>query len=315
MSCRGVTVRYGRTVAVDAVTFEARSGEVLGLLGPNGAGKTSLIRALTTILPLAAGEAIIAGIDRRYPNLIRSRIGVLPESSGYPAHQTVIEFLRYHGRLFGIPGKVANEWGLRLLNEMGLGAQAYSLIRTFSRGMVQRLGIARALINRPVVLFLDEPTLGLDPAGQDEVLRRLRNVATDEGTTVILSSHLLDDVARVCDRIVIMNKGQLVSTGSVEEVVRQAGVSRSIRVRIASTDVDHAISRLSREQKILSVKSTASWAGEIRVDIGDSVTDGANLVAAALIAADIPLLSLELEGTTLNDAFLRLTTWDRSYDE
>ena len=315
MSCRGVTVRYGRTVAVDAVTFEARSGEVLGLLGPNGAGKTSLIRALTTILPLAAGEAIIAGIDRRYPNLIRSRIGVLPESSGYPAHQTAIEFLRYHGRLFGIPGKVANEWGLRLLNEMGLGAQAYSLIRTFSRGMVQRLGIARALINRPVVLFLDEPTLGLDPAGQDEVLPRLRNVATDEGTTVILSSHLLDDVARVCDRIVIMNKGQLVSTGSVEEVVRQAGVSRSIRVRIASTDVDHAISRLSREQKILSVKSTASWAGEIRVDIGDSVTDGANLVAAALVAADIPLLSLELEGTTLNDAFLRLTTWDRSYDE
>ena len=169
VACRGVTVRYGRTVAVDKATFEARPGEVLGLLGPNGAGKTSLIRSLTTMLPMAAGEATIAGIDSRFPDLIRSRIGVLPENSGYPADQTAVDYVRYHGQLYGISRGVAHQRGLSLLGEMGLGERARSRIRTFSRGMRQRLGIARALINQPEVLFLDEPTLGARPcrAGGD----------------------------------------------------------------------------------------------------------------------------------------------------
>ena len=118
--CQSITVRYYRTVAVDEVTFDVRQGEVLGLLGPNGAGKTSLIRALTTMLPLAGGEAIIAGIDRRYPDLVRSRIGVLPESSGYPGDQSAIDYLRYHGLLYGIPRSVAQDRGLHLLGQMGL---------------------------------------------------------------------------------------------------------------------------------------------------------------------------------------------------
>ena len=307
VSCRGVSVRYGRTVAVDGASFEARPGEVLGLLGPNGAGKTSLIRALTTILPLAAGEATIAGIDRRYPHLIRSRIGVLPENSGYPADQTAIEYLRYHGCLYGIPAPVAQERGLGLLGEMGLGDRAHGRIRTFSRGMRQRLGISRALINQPGVLFLDEPTLGLDPAGQDEVLGRIRSIATDGGTTVILTSHLLDEVNRVCDRVVIMNKGRVVSAGSVDEVVQQAGVARSVRTRVALSDVEHAISRLSQVPEIATVQRVASRLGEIRVEITGEHAVGANPVAAALISAGIPMLSLELEGATLNDAFLRLT--------
>ncbi len=308
VSCRGVTVRYDRTIAVNEATFEVRPGEVLGLLGPNGAGKTSLIRALTTMLPLAAGEATVAGIDRRSPDLIRSRIGVLPENSGSPNHQTAIEYVRYHGRLYGISGQVAHERGLRLLDEMGLGDRAHSRIRTFSRGMRQRLGIARALINQPHVLFLDEPTLGLDPAGQAEVLRRIRNNATDEGTTVILTSHLLDEVNQVCDRVVIMNKGRVVSTGGVDEVVRQAGVAQSVKTRLALTDVNRAILLLEEMPGILAARQAPSRPGEIMVEVADSEAAGANLVASALIAAQIPILSIELEGATLNEAFLRLTT-------
>ena len=310
VSCRGVTVRYGTNIAVDEVTFEVRRGEVLGLLGPNGAGKTSLIRALTTILPLAAGEATIAGVNRRYPDLIRSRIGVLPESSGYPTHQTAIEYVSYHGRLYGIPHQVAYERGLHLLDEMGLSDRADVRIRTFSRGMKQRLGVARALINEPDVLFFDEPTLGLDPAGQNEILRRIRSIAIDGDTTVILTSHLLDEVNRVCDRVVIMNKGRVVSSGSVDEVIQQAGVAQSVRARVAITDVRHTISRLSQVPEVVGVRRVDSRPGEIRVDLADSNAASANLVAAALISADIPMLSFELEGATLNDAFLRLTAED-----
>ena len=307
VSCRGVTVRYDRTVAVNEASFEVRPGEVRGLLGPNGAGKTSLIRALTTMLPLAAGEATVAGIDRRHPDLIRSRIGVLPENSGSPNHQTAIEYVRYHGRLYGIPGQVAHERGLRLLDEMGLGDRAHSRIRTFSRGMRQRLGIARALINQPDVLFLDEPTLGLDPAGQLEVLRRIRNIATDAGTTVILTSHLLDEVDRVCDRVVIMNKGKVVFNGRVDEVVRKAGVAKSVKTRLALTDVNRAISLLEEMPEILAAKQAPSRPGEILIEVVDSEAASANLVASALIAAHIPILSIELEGATLNEAFLKLT--------
>ena len=174
--------------------------------------------------------------------------------------------------------------------------------------MRQRLGIARALINQPDVLFLDEPTLGLDPAGQEEVLRRIRAIATVGGTSVILTSHLLDEVNRVCDRVVIMNKGRIVSSGSVDEVVRQAGVARCVYVRVALADVDIAVTLLSQVPSISTVQRVASRPGQIRVEFTDSGAIGSNLVAAALISADVPLLALEVEGTTLNDAFLRLTT-------
>ena len=307
VSCRNVTVRYDRTIAVDRVTFDVHAGEVLGLLGPNGAGKTSLIRALTTMLPVAAGQATVAGVDRRHADLIRSRIGVLPESSGYPDHQTAIEYVAYHGRLYGIPGPVARERGIRLLADMGLADRADVRIRTFSRGMRQRLGMARALINKPRVLFLDEPTLGLDPAGQDDVLRHVRETATERGIAVILTSHLLDEVNRICDRVVILNKGRVVSTGSVDEVAQQSDVAKSVRARVALADVDRAIARLSDLPDASSVQRVASRPGEIRVEVTNSDAKGANLVAGALISEGIPLLSLELEGATLNDVFLRLT--------
>ncbi len=307
VTCRGLIVRYGSTLAVDEATFDAGAGEVLGLLGPNGAGKASLIRALTTMLPPAGGEARVADIDLRDPACIRSRIGVLPENAGYPADQTGIEYVRYHGRLYGIPGKLAHERGLRLLADMGLANRADNRIRTFSRGMKQRLGIARALINQPEVLFLDEPTLGLDPAGQEEVLRRIRGIATELGTTVILTSHLLEEINRICDRVVIMNKGRVVSSGSVDEVVAEAGVARSVRVRVPVAEVNTASSCLSAVPRVVAVQRDDSRPGEIRAEMTSDGATGANPVAAALVSAGVPLLSLELDGATLNDAFLRLT--------
>ena len=150
-----LTVTYGTTVAVDEITFHVDAGEVFGLLGPNAAGKTSVIRALTTILRPSGGSATVAGAPLDDPDTIRANIGVLPESNGYPGSQSAAHYLTFYGQLFGLSSAAARDRSLDLLDRFGLASNSYQEIRTFSRGMRQRLGIARALINRPRVLFLD----------------------------------------------------------------------------------------------------------------------------------------------------------------
>ena len=219
-------MRYGAHVAVDSVSFAVRRGEVYGLLGPNGAGKTSVIRALTTIVPIDSGTVRIAGHGLDDPTAVRAAIGVLPESNGYPGAQTARGYLRFHGQLFGMSAAVAEQRADVLLATLGLPSDGRR-IATYSRGMRQRLGLCRALINRPSVLFLDEPTLGLDPAGQDDVMRTFARLAVEDNTTIILCSHLLDEVERVCDRVAVMDRGELVATGTVDQVIVAADLADS----------------------------------------------------------------------------------------
>ena len=217
----GVRKTYGALAAVEDLTFEARAGEVVGLLGPNGAGKTTAIRVLTTLLPASAGRFAVAGIPDSRPGEIRRRIGVLPESAGHPEHQTGDEFLRYHAQLFGHTRASARAVAAARLAEVGLAEErARSPIAVYSRGMRQRLGIARALLNDPAVAFFDEPTLGLDPAGQRQVLGLVVSVARTRGATVVLGTHFLDEVEQVCSRVLILHRGRLVADGSVVEVAR-----------------------------------------------------------------------------------------------
>ena len=209
VEARGVEKRYGPLLAVEDLSFEAEAGEILGVLGPNGAGKTTAIRMLTTILEPTRGSFAVAGVPHTRPAEIRRRIGVLPESAGYPEHQTGEEYLRYHARLYGRSRAGARVIGRSLLEEMGLGERGHSLISTYSRGMRQRLGIARALVNEPQVVFLDEPTLGLDPAGQRQILSTVRRIAGERGATVLLSTHLLAEVEETCSRVLILNRGRV----------------------------------------------------------------------------------------------------------
>jgi ABC-2 type transport system ATP-binding protein len=217
----GLSKRYGARNALDGLTFAADPGDVIGLLGPNGAGKTTTIRLLTTILEPTSGSLTVAGIPGDQPDRIRQRIGVLPESAGYPARQTGSEYLRYAARLFGRGRKDARDVADRLLTDVGLGDRAGARISTYSRGMKQRLGIARALINDPAVVFLDEPTLGLDPAGQREILATIGEIR--RGATVVLSTHTLTEVEQVCSRVIILDHGRLRAAGSIAEVVAGAG--------------------------------------------------------------------------------------------
>jgi ABC-2 type transport system ATP-binding protein len=269
VEARGVEKRYGSLVALADLSFEAEAGEILGVLGPNGAGKTTAIRVLTTILGPTRGTFAVAGIPHTRPAEIRRRIGVLPESAGYAEHQTGEEYLSYHARLYGRSRAGARAVAAALLDEVGLSDRARSLISTYSRGMRQRLGIARVLVNEPLVVFLDEPTLGLDPAGQRHMLAIVRRIAQERGATVLLSTHLLAEVEETCSRVLILNRGRVAALGTVAEVAARAAAPRAARLSIPAADEERAL--------------------------------------RALVAADVTILGSELEGARLSDAFLAMT--------
>jgi ABC-2 type transport system ATP-binding protein len=304
LEAHALTKAYRNVVALHELSFAAAAGEVIGLLGPNGAGKTTAIRALTTILAPSAGRFAVAGIPHTRPTEIRRRIGVLPESAGYPDRQTGAEFLRYHARLYGHSVPSARSTAAALLAEVGLAERRDSLIAGYSRGMRQRLGIARALLNEPAVVFLDEPTLGLDPAGQEQVVRVVRSISGERAATVVLSTHLLAEVEEVCSRVLILNRGRLVADGTVAEVARQAAAPRRGRFRVPAEARDGAVAALAAVPALGGVRPDDGRVGWLVVDAADVDVQGAT---AALGAAGIPLLAFELEGARLSDAYLAMT--------
>lgn len=304
LECAGLSVRYGDHVAAEDVSFSVAAGEVLGLLGPNGAGKTSVIRALTTIIPRVAGEARVGGVELVDAGAVRELVGVLPESMGYPADQTASGYLRYHGQLYGLAADEADRRGRELLDTFGLAERADTRIKTFSRGMRQRLGISRALINDPMVVFLDEPTLGLDPGGQAEILFHIRELA-HRGRTVVVSSHLLDEVERTCDRVTIMNRARVVADGDVATVIRAAGVPSTARLRVPRSDAPSVARLLESSPWVRSTASTDEQADVLEVVLADERYG--NEVAGAVAASGTPLLEFSLRSAQLSDAFLALT--------
>ena len=312
ITAAGVRKSYGDVVAVDDLTFEARAGEVLGLLGPNGAGKTTAIRVLTTILTPTAGGFAVDGVPHSAPAEIRRRIGVLPESAGYPDQQTGDEFLRYHARLFGHTRASARAVAAARLEEVGLGERAAWPIAVYSRGMRQRLGIARALLNEPAVVFFDEPTLGLDPAGQLQVLALLDQTARGRGTTVVLSTHFLHEVEETCSRVLILNRGRVLADGTVAEVARRAAAPRRGRVRVPPerrVDARAALERVPAVRAVEEPETPSDWLG-VTLIRSEEAELRMNDALRALADAGVPILAFELEGARLSDAFLSMTGED-----
>ena len=310
IEAEGIGRDYGDVVAIEGLSLHAVEGEILGVLGPNGAGKTTAIRVLTTILAPTRGSFAIAGVPHTRPGEIRRRIGVLPESTGYPARQSGREYLRYHARLFGHSRASASATAERLLDEFGILDRARDPIAGYSRGMRQRLGIARALVNDPQVVFLDEPTLGLDPYGQAEMIDVIRRLAGERGATVLLSTHLLAEVEEVCTRVLILNRGRLVAEGTVSDVVRMAGAPRSALVRVRAESEALAVAALEGVPGVRVVQRPGRARGQLRISLGDAHrADGA---LQALLSAGITILEFELEGAGLSDAFLAVTDWSSS---
>jgi ABC-2 type transport system ATP-binding protein len=267
---------------------------------------------LTTVLEPTSGEFSIAGFPSTSSTEIRRCVGVLPESSGYPAHQTGAEYLRFYARLYGLSRTHARSLSAELLAAVGLEDRGHSGISTYSRGMRQRLGIARAMINDPVVVFLDEPTLGLDPAGQSQVLDLIRSIARARDATVVLSTHLLPEVEEVCSKVVILNRGGVLVSGSVGEVIKTALIEQSAQLRVPLDLVERARNVLAGFPG-LAINQTAEQPEVLILAVDRPGTDSAhgavmNEVLAAITAAGIPVLRFELEGARLSDAFLKMTS-------
>jgi ABC-2 type transport system ATP-binding protein len=221
---RALTKRYGERIAVDTLNLEVRAGEIFGLLGQNGAGKTTTILMLLGLTEPSGGSARVIGLDpTRHPLEVKRRVGYLPDSVGFYGNMTGRQNLRYTARLNGLRASEAEDHISLVLDQVGLANRADDRTDTYSRGMLQRLGIADALVKDPDVLILDEPTASIDPIGVVEILELLRRLVRERGMTVLLSSHLLDQVQHVCDRVGIFADGRLIGVGTVAELAATFG--------------------------------------------------------------------------------------------
>ena len=235
---RRLSKRYGDLVAVDNLDLDVRAGEIFGLLGQNGAGKTTTILMLLGLAEPSAGVARVVGFDpTRQPLEVKRRVGYLPDNVGFYDGMTGRENLRYTARLNGMFGDDAEDKISDVLDQVGMSGRADTKVDTYSRGMLQRLGIADALVKDPAVLILDEPTTAIDPIGVVEILDMLRGLVRERGLAVLLSSHLLAQVQSVCDRVGIFASGKLIGVGTVPELAAQFG-EESARIEVGFEGID-----------------------------------------------------------------------------
>ena len=229
LECRGLRHRFGDQIAVDGIDLAVWQGEVFGLLGPNGAGKTTTIRVLNTLLPVQEGVVEVLGHDvRRSPMAVRRLLGYVPQQLSVEAALTGRENVTWFARLFDVPRRERKRRVVNALEVMGLGDAADRLAGTYSGGMIRRLELAQALVNRPALLVLDEPTVGLDPVARDGVWQRVEELRQLTGMTVLLTTHYMEEADALCDRIALMHLGRIRSEGTPDELKVALGVGSTL---------------------------------------------------------------------------------------
>ena len=299
---RQLVRQYGSLRAVDGVDLAVRKGEIYGFLGPNGAGKTTVIRILVTLLAPTSGTIMVAGYDVvRQPELVRSRIGVALQDAALDNKQTGRELLRLQGLLYGLGRREADRRIDELEDLVDIGDAMKRQIGTYSGGMKRRLDLAAALIHKPEVLFLDEPTTGLDPISRSRIWDEVREINGGLGVTVFLTTQYLEEADALADRVGIINHGQLAAQGSPSELKKDRGAD----LILARIDGDVAVATEALAS-IPSVSAIETHGNQITI----SVSNGASLVSAVALRLNeqgLTVQELTLRTPTLDDVFLQVT--------
>jgi ABC-2 type transport system ATP-binding protein len=297
-----LTKKYGDFFALESLTLKLEQGDLFGFIGPNGAGKTTTIRILSTLLSPTWGEAYVCGHSiYTHPREIRRAIGYMPDIFGVYDDMRVIEYLEFFAAAYRIDGPKRRQVAERSLELVDLVAKRDELVTSLSRGMTQRLGLARVLLHDPQVLLLDEPASGLDPRARIEMrnlLKRLQGM----GKTILVSSHILPELADICNRVGIIEYGRLLACGNVQDLLAQVRGRPTVRIRVAGSP-EAAAKALERcpEAAAVTVKD-----GEVVVALADGIPNGSAL-AARLVTDGHGLVSLREQDVNLETAFLELT--------
>jgi len=296
----GLTKDYGARRAIDNLTFDAEQGEIVGFLGPNGAGKTTTMRILTGYMPPTDGTAVVAGYDVVEESMeVRRRVGYLPETVPLYDDMTAIDYLKFMADLRRIPDP--EERAYETLEGVNLTERADSYIGTFSKGMRQRVGLAQALIHRPEVLILDEPTIGLDPAQVVEMRNVIREIGKDR--TVLLSTHILSEAQQICDRVLIINRGQIVTEDTPENLQSRLVGAQRVVLRVRG-DSDGLNTKIAKVKGVQLVEAKPDGSVEFEFAAGE---DTRPQVAKAVVQAGYELLEMRPVGLSLEEIFLELT--------
>ena len=297
VTARHLTKRFGDFTAVDDIDFEVRPGEAFGFLGPNGAGKSSTMRMIAAVSPVTAGHLEVMGLDPATAGPeIRGRIGVVPQEENLDEELSVYENLLIYGRYFGLPKKVIDQRIAELLHFAQLEERRNSRVEPLSGGMKRRLVIARGLINQPEMLILDEPTTGLDPQARHLLWDRLYRLK-QQGVTLIITTHYMDEAEQLCDRLVIMDKGRIVAEGSPRLLIERFSTREVLELRFPQGMLEEMVARiqgLARRTEVLPDRVLL-------------YSDDADQAAGLLSSRGVVPQSMVSRRSTLEDVFLRLT--------
>jgi ABC-2 type transport system ATP-binding protein len=298
VQCDQVTVRYGKNQALRDVSAAFPAGAV-GLLGPNGAGKSTLLKALLGFVAPDKGRMSVLGLDvAKDPLEIRARLGYMPEIDSHIPGMNAVTFVAYCGQLSGLPAVDAMQRAHEVLYYVGLGEARYRNLETYSTGMKQRIKLAQAIVHDPDLLFLDEPTNGMDPKGRDEMLALIYDLAHNKGVNLILSSHLLPDVEYACDHVVVMDKATIATSGPIKALKGTSGRVYELRVK---GDEDRFIAAMQGAGFDVKNLDEDVW----RVFIPGADVDGAKLLFGLAARERVQVRHLRPSVPTLEDVFAR----------